>query len=90
MLHRISTTEYLNYEDGKFSKSRGVGVFGDNIVDTGIPPEVIRYYLLINRPEKSDTIFTWNDFGQKNNNELLPNVGNLVNRALKFIYSKFN
>jgi methionyl-tRNA synthetase len=31
LLHHISTTEYLNYEDGKFSKSRGVGVFGDSI-----------------------------------------------------------
>ena len=31
LLHHISTTEYLNYEDGKFSKSRGVGVFGDNV-----------------------------------------------------------
>jgi methionyl-tRNA synthetase len=30
MLEQISTTEYLNYEDGKFSKSRGIGVFGDN------------------------------------------------------------
>ena len=30
MLDHLSTTEYLNYEDGKFSKSRGIGVFGDN------------------------------------------------------------
>ncbi len=29
MLHHISTTEYLNYEDGKFSKTRGIGVFGE-------------------------------------------------------------
>jgi methionyl-tRNA synthetase len=90
MLHRISTTEYLNYEDDKFSKTRGIGVFGDNIVDSGIPSEVIRYYLLINRPEKSDTVFTWHDFGTKNNNELLPNIGNLVNRAFKFVYKNFD
>lgn len=90
LLHRISTTEYLNYEDDKFSKTRGIGVFGDNIVDSGIPSEVIRYYLLINRPEKSDTVFTWSDFGMKNNNELLPNIGNLVNRALKFVYKNFD
>lgn len=50
LLHHISTTEYLNYEDGKFSKSEGTGVFGDNAQVTGIPPEVWRYYLLINRP----------------------------------------
>lgn len=57
LLHTISTTEYLNYEDGKFSKSNGVGVFGDHAIDTGIPNEVYRYYLLSNRPEQSDTVF---------------------------------
>ena len=41
--------EYLNYESGKFSKSRGVGVFGDSARSTGIPSEVWRYYLLCNR-----------------------------------------
>lgn len=90
LLHNISTTDYLNYEDGKFSKSRGMGVFGDNVKDTGIPSEIFRYYLLINRPEKADSLFTWNDFGVKNNNELLPNLGNLVNRALKFVYKNYN
>lgn len=59
LLHHLSTTDYLNYEDGKFSKSKGIGVFGDNVVDTGIPCEIFRYYLLVNRPEKADTVFTW-------------------------------
>lgn len=36
MLHRISTTEYLNYEGGKFSKSRGTGVFGNDAQKTGM------------------------------------------------------
>ena len=40
MMKSISVTEYLNYEDGKFSKSRGVGVFGNDAKDTGIPVEV--------------------------------------------------
>lgn len=43
--------EYLNYEDGKFSKSRGLGVFGDNAIDTGIPADIYRFYLLYVRPE---------------------------------------
>jgi methionyl-tRNA synthetase len=51
MLNSISSTEYLNYEDIKFSKSQGTGVFGDDAASTGIPSEVWRYYLLINRPE---------------------------------------
>ena len=54
---------------------------------TGIPSEVWRYYLLINRPECSDTVFSWEDFAEKNNKELLNNVGNLCNRVLKFIYN---
>jgi len=43
--------EYLNYEDGKFSKSRGVGVFGNGARETGIPADVYRFYLLYVRPE---------------------------------------
>ena len=45
MLKQLSTTEYLNYEDGKFSKSKGVGVFGDNAKETGIPSEVKPQFL---------------------------------------------
>jgi methionyl-tRNA synthetase len=85
LLKNISSTEYLNYEDGKFSKSNGVGVFGDNAIETGIPVEIYRYYLLSNRPETSDTVFKWSDLADKNNNELLPNLGNLFNRLLKFL-----
>lgn len=43
--------EYLNYEDGKFSKSRGVGVFGNNAKEAGIPADIWRFYLLYVRPE---------------------------------------
>jgi methionyl-tRNA synthetase len=88
-LHHISTTEYLNYEEGKFSKSRGTGVFGDSAKDTGIPVSVFRYYLLANRPEISDSAFRWDDLAAKNNNELLANLGNFVNRATTFTKSKF-
>ncbi|MCX6772199.1 MAG: methionine--tRNA ligase [Candidatus Micrarchaeota archaeon] len=84
MLHHISTTEFLNFEGGKFSKSKGVGVFGNDAIESGIPADVWRYYLLTNRPEKMDTDFTWKDFGEKNNNEILANIGNLVNRTLVF------
>ncbi|KAJ1979211.1 methionine--tRNA ligase mes1 [Dimargaris cristalligena] len=85
LVHHISTTEYLNYEGGKFSKSRNIGVFGTNVMDTGIPVEVWRYYLLANRPETSDSIFTWKEFVMRNNTELLANVGNFCNRVMKFI-----
>jgi len=91
LLHHISTTEYLNYEAGlMFSKSRGTGVFADAARETRILPEVWRYYLLINRPEQSDTEFNWEDLATKINNELVANLGNLCNRSLKFIYDKFD
>ncbi|MEM2909341.1 MAG: methionine--tRNA ligase [Candidatus Bilamarchaeaceae archaeon] len=90
MLYHISTTEYLNYEGGKFSKSRGIGVFGDGAMASGIPADVWRYYLLANRPETSDTNFTWEDFQDKTNNELIANLGNLVNRTLVFIANNFD
>ena len=90
LLHHLSTTEYLNYEKTKFSKSNGVGVFGDMAGSTGIPSEVWRYYLLSNRPETSDTDFKWDDFIARNNNELLANLGNLVNRILVFTEKNFN
>lgn len=72
--------EYLNYEDGKFSKSRGVGVFGDMAQDTGIPADIWRFYLLYIRPEGQDSAFSWTDMLFKNNSELLNNLGNFINR----------
>lgn len=90
LVNHISTTEYLNYESGKFSKSRNVGVFGNNVRDSGIPVEVWRYYLLASRPESSDSTFLWKDFITKNNSELLANIGNFVNRIVKFINAKYD
>jgi len=84
-LHHMSSTEYLNYEDGKFSKSRGVGVFGTDAIDTGIPADAWRFYIFYNRPEKQDFQFTWKDFMEKLNSELIGNLGNLVNRTLLFV-----
>ena len=88
MLHHLSTTEYLNYENGKFSKSRGVGVFGNNAKDTGISPDVWRYYLLKHRPETADSQFEWRDFIAQNTSELLAKLGNFVNRIIKLVNSK--
>lgn len=84
-LHHMSSTEYLNYEGGKFSKSKGIGVFGTDAVESGIPADVWRFYMFYNRPERSDTLFTWKDFQEKVNSELIGNLGNLVNRTLTFV-----
>jgi len=53
--------EYLNYEGGKFSKSKNRGVFGPGAKETGIPASVWRYYLLSTRPETADAVFSWAD-----------------------------
>lgn len=45
---------------------------------------------MVNRPEKSDSEFSWKDFVDKNNNELLANLGNLVNRVLLYIHNNYN
>lgn len=82
MLHHMSSSEYLNYENGKFSKSKGVGIFGTDAKETGIPADVWRFYIFYNRPETSDYNFTWKDFQEKVNKELIGNFGNLVNRTL--------
>jgi methionyl-tRNA synthetase len=85
MLHHMSSSEYLNYEGGQFSKSKGIGVFGNDARDTGIPADVWRFYMFYNRPETSDYTFTWHDFQEKVNGELIGNLANLVNRTLTFL-----
>ncbi|XP_050446972.1 methionine--tRNA ligase, cytoplasmic [Cataglyphis hispanica] len=90
LIKYLMATEYLNYEDKKFSKSRGIGVFGTDARDTGIPSDVWRFYLAYIRPETQDSTFNWVDLATKNNSELLNNLGNFVNRALVFSEKFFN
>ncbi len=88
-LYHMSSTEFLNYEDGKFSKSKGVGVFGSDAKESGIPADGWRFYIYYNRPENQDYQFTWKDFQEKYNKELIGNLGNLVNRTLLFISKNY-
>ncbi|XP_049882572.1 methionine--tRNA ligase, cytoplasmic [Pectinophora gossypiella] len=89
LVDHIFATEYLNYEEGKFSKSRGVGVFGTDAQDTGIPSDVWRFYLASIRPETSDSSFSWVELGTRNNSELLNNLGNFCHRSLSFCANSF-
>ena len=89
LLHHLDATEYLNYEAGKFSKSLQQGIFGDDAMQSGIPADVWRYHLLVNRPETADSEFSWKDFQEKSNSELLANFGNFVNRTLSFIAKNY-
>jgi methionyl-tRNA synthetase len=85
----LSVTDYLNYESTKFSKSRGIGVFGNDARETGIPADVWRFYLMYIRPEGQDSSFSWDDFKEKVNGELLNNLGNFINRAVSFVDKNF-
>ncbi len=84
-LTQISSTEYLNYENSMFSKSRGIGIFGNDAIDTGIPCDMWRFYMMYNRPESSDYTFTWKNFQSHVNGELINNLSNLCNRTFTFI-----
>ncbi|NMA44308.1 MAG: methionine--tRNA ligase [Candidatus Diapherotrites archaeon] len=82
LVNYLASTDYLNYEDKKFSKSKNIGVFGNDAKETGICADVWRYYLFRVRPETGDTQFVWDDFGSKVNNELVGNFGNFINRVV--------
>jgi len=85
LVSRLAVNEFLNYKGGKFSKSRGTGVFGDDAMHSGIPADAYRFYLASIFPDREDTVFDWDDFGAKYNNELIANIANLVNRTLTFV-----
>jgi len=89
LVHHLNATEFLNYEGTKFSKSNNTGVFGDQVKETGIPCEVFRYYLLANRPEQQDANFAWSELADRNNNELIKNLGNCSYRVFKFVEGNY-
>lgn len=90
MMKNLEAVEYLNYDNNKFSKSRGIGIFGPDVKDTNIDADIWRFYLMYIRPESQDTSFAWEDLQQKNNFELLNNLGNFVNRTLSFVSKNFD
>ncbi|MCC6166334.1 MAG: methionine--tRNA ligase [Caldilineaceae bacterium] len=84
----VPANEYLNLGGGKFSTSRG-RVIGFNTVLREFQPEAWRYVLTAMAPENADVEFTWQEFMERVNNELVANWGNLVNRVLGFAYKRF-
>lgn len=89
LVRHLNSTEFLNYEGTKFSKSKGIGIFGDQAKETNISCEAYRYYLLAVRPEQQDANFSWAELAERNNNELLKNLGNFSVRVTKFIESHY-
>jgi len=85
----VVANEFLNFEERKFSTSRGWAVWlGAFLSD--FSPDLLRYYLTYNAPETTDVNFSWTDFQSRTNSDLSDTLGNLVNRSLKFIEKYFN
>jgi len=88
--HIVAGLQYLNYEGGKISKSKGWGVFCENLPDSGIDPDIWRFYLTFVIPETDDTQWKWDEFQERVNNELVANLGNFVYRTLSFVKNNFD
>ena len=89
LANQIKGFNWLNYYGGKFSTSAKRGVFLDQALDI-LPSDYWRYTLLAMSPESADSTFTWEQLQTKINKDLADNLGNLVNRILKFAASRFN
>ncbi|MEJ6949990.1 methionine--tRNA ligase [Natronospora cellulosivora (SeqCode)] len=84
----IISSEYLNIEGKKLSTSKNWAVWASDILER-YHPDSIRYYLTINAPEKRDSNFSWEEFINSYNGELLAAYGNFVNRTLVFVEKYF-
>ena len=87
----VPANEFLNLENDKISTSRNWAVWlHEYLVDFPGKQDVLRYVLTANAPETKDNNFTWKDFQDRNNNELVAVYGNFVNRALLLTKKYFN
>lgn len=84
----IISSEYLTLEGRKISTSQNWAIWVKDIVEN-YNPDSLRYFFIANGPEKRDTDFSWREFVEKNNSELLGAYGNFINRTLAFIV-KYN
>ena len=87
----VPSNEFLNLENNKISTSRNWAVWlHEYLEDFPGKQDVLRYVLTANAPETKDNNFTWKDFQDRNNNELVAVYGNFVNRALQLTKKYFN
>jgi methionyl-tRNA synthetase len=84
----VVASEFLTMEGRQFSTSRGAPILLRDFL-ARYDPDPLRYYLTAAGPETQDTDFTWAEFARRNNDELLANWGNLVNRTLTNVYRNF-
>ena len=79
----VVSSEYLTMEGRKFSSSRSVVIYVRDFL-ARYDVDALRYYVAVAGPENQDSDFTWSEFIRRNNDELLANWGNLVNRSVSF------
>lgn len=84
----VVSSEYLTMEGKQFSTSRGYTILVRHVLDT-YGPDPLRYYICAAGPESQDANFTWADFVQRNNSELVAGWGNLVSRAAAMVAKNF-
>lgn len=86
---RIISSEYLTLDHRKISTSRNYAVWVKDLLER-YDPDSIRYFLIINGPEKRDTDFSYREFIKRHNSELLGAYGNFIHRSLVFIAKYFD
>ena len=84
----VAANQFMNLGGQKFSKSMGVSIDIPSLLGK-FKPDIIRYYLAASMPEAKDSEFSWDDFAQRVNNELVATYGNFLHRALSFTYKNF-
>ncbi|MHB8628548.1 MAG: methionine--tRNA ligase [Aggregatilineales bacterium] len=85
----VPANEFMNVEGKKFSKSHNWAVWLPDML-TRYDPDAIRYCITAAMPESKDSDFSWTEFVQRNNNELVAKWGNLVNRVLTYTMKNFD
>lgn len=93
LVTHLDAVQYLTYRGEKFSKSKGVGVFGTDAIAIcdrwGIDADYFRAYLLKIRPEINDSNFEWDGFVGFTNGVLVANIGNYINRTMSMVTKYF-
>lgn len=86
---QIAATEYLNWIGGQqFSKTRGIGIYGDEALKL-LPSYYWRFYLLLFRPEQRDIDFSWEDLDKAINGVLVNNIANLIHRVASLAHRSY-
>ncbi|MHA1197891.1 MAG: methionine--tRNA ligase [Candidatus Heimdallarchaeaceae archaeon] len=86
--YAVATTNFINFKEGPFSKSQGIGIWCDEAIET-LPADYWRYYLSTNRAELKDFYFDWDVFASNVNVDLNDVTGNFIHRTITFVNQHF-